>query len=136
MQNVWVGVKDRSNSVTTKVANGGKASFHHNIFNDGTDILVVVARFAKVHGRYPAIIRRLQQFLGCLIRFAGNKHFRTVTVVSVQVARNVKIDQVTLIELAIIGDAVTNHFIDGGTARIGESMVIERGRVGSSLKTT
>lgn len=133
MQNVWVGVKDRSNSVTTKVSDGRKASFHNNVFNDTTDILVVVARFAKLHGRYPAIICCLQQFLGSLIRFASNKHFRAVTVVAIQVARNVEIDQVAFIELAIIWNAMADYLIDRGTARFGKSVVVERGWVSTSL---
>jgi hypothetical protein len=54
-------------------------------------------------------------------------------VVAIQVARNVEIDQVAFIELAIIWNAMADYLIDRGTARFGKSVVVERGWVSTSL---
>src|SRR4030065_2818992 len=59
-----------------------------------------------------------------------NKHSARISVVAVLNYRDVNVDNVTIFQFFIAGDAVTDDMIDGRTYRLGESPVIQRGRDG------
>ena len=68
-------MKDGPDSMTTKVLDGGKASWHDMVLNNGTNILVIIAWPAKVHGRNPTIVGGLQQLFARLVGLSRDKHF-------------------------------------------------------------
>lgn len=43
---------------------------------------------------------------------------------------NINVENITVNENALVGDTVANDFVNGGTARLGEVVVVERRRVG------
>jgi hypothetical protein len=133
VQNIGIGVKGLTNSVTAKVAHRGKAPGHNVIFNNGSNILVVVAGLHKLTGRNPRVVRCLDQGLGLVVGFSCHEHFTTVSVKAVQVYGNVQIDNVSFLQGSIVGNAVTNHFVDGCAAGFGKAVIIQGRRIRSSL---
>jgi hypothetical protein len=133
VQNIGIGVKGLSNAVPAKVAHRGKAPGHNVIFNDRSNILVVVAGLHKVTGRNPRIVCGLEQGSGLFVGFSRHEHFTAVSVKTVEVYGNVQIDNISFLQSAIVGNAVTNHFVDAGTTRLGESVIVQGRRIRSSL---
>ena len=119
----------------TKVSNRGESPRHDVVFDNGANILVFVARPDEIHGRDPAIVGSLQQFLRRLVRFGvrGEKHFGTVAVVAIQVAGNVQINKVPFLERAIVGDAMADDFVDRCAAGFWETVVVQGRWICSSL---
>jgi hypothetical protein len=61
------------------------------------------------------------------------EHLAGVAMVSILDHGDINIDDVAVLEFFIIGDAVTNHLIYRGADRLGEAVVVERGRNGLLL---
>ena len=125
MQNIGSCVKDTSNSMSTKVFDCGEALLNNIIFNNCSNIFIIIAWGHKIHGRHPTIIGALNQFLGSLIRSSHHKHFRAITMVAIEITCNIKIDNISICQWSIIRNAMTNDFIDRGAARFWKSMIIE-----------
>ena len=115
MKNVGIGVKDAANAVSAKVLDGAESSLDDVILHDATNVLVIPPGLDNVHGRYPTIVRGLQQTLdgrvGRLLP-THHKHFGTIPVVPIQITGNVQVDNVALLQLAIVWNAVANHLVD------------------------
>jgi hypothetical protein len=114
MVNVWIGVKDASNAVSTKVSDRAETSGSDVVFNDASNVLVIIAGLAKVARGNPTIVGGLQQVPRGMVALAGHEHFRTISVVAIQITRDIEIDDIPVLQLAIIRNAVTNNFIDRG----------------------
>ena len=108
VENIGVGVKDRTDAVAAELLHRGEAPGDDVILDDGPDVLVVVSRLHELHGLDPAIVRGLDEVPTGLIGLAGHEHLRAVSVISVQVARDVDVDDVPLGQRAVVGDAVAD----------------------------
>jgi hypothetical protein len=133
VQNIGIGVKGLPDAVPAKVAHRGKAPGHNVILDDRSNILVVVAGLHKLTGRNPRVVRGLEQGSGLFVGFSRHEHFTAVSVKAIEVYGNVQIDNVSFLQGSIVGNAVTNHFVDGGAAGFGKAVVIQGRRVRSSL---
>ena len=107
---VGVGVKDRPDAVAAELLHRGEAAGDDVILDDGPDVLVVVAWFDEVHRLDPTIVRGLDEIPPGLIGLAGHEHLRTVSVIPVQVARDVDVDDIALGQFSVVGDAVANDW--------------------------
>ena len=119
--------------MSTKVANGRESLGRHVIFNNGSDIFIILTGLHKLTRLDPTIVRGLQQFLAGIVYVSGHKHFAAIPVVSIDVDGDIEIDDIAVLQGSIVGDAVTNDFVDAGTTTFGETVIVEGGRVGSAL---
>ena len=110
--------------MTTKIFNGSKSSLSNIIFNNPTNIFIISSRFHKIHSRDPTIVGYLNQLLTFIVGIAGNEHLGTIAVISIQIACDIKVDNVAFVEFTVVGYTVTDNFIDGGTARFGEAVIV------------
>mmetsp|Transcript_30471 Transcript_30471/g.89088 ORF Transcript_30471/g.89088 Transcript_30471/m.89088 type:complete len:252 (-) Transcript_30471:51-806(-) len=108
MKDVGIGMKDRTNSMSAEFLHRGKAPGGDVILNDGPNVLVIVVRLDELHRLDPAIVRGLDEIPSGLVGFARHEHFRAISVISVQVARNVDVDDVPLGQRTIVGDTVAD----------------------------
>jgi hypothetical protein len=125
VQNIGSGVKGLPDAVPAKVAHRGKAPGHNVIFNDRSNILVVVAGFHKLTGRDPRVVRGLEQGSTLFVGFSRDEHFTAVSVKAIQVYGNVEIDNVSFLQSAIVRNAVTNHFVDTRATRLRKAVIIQ-----------
>jgi hypothetical protein len=104
------------------------------IFNDSSNVLVIFAGFHELTGRDPRVVRRLHEVLSGIVQLAGDKHFAAIAVEAVQVDGNVQINNITVFQLAIIGNPVTDDFIHTRTATLRKAVVVEGGWIGAPLR--
>jgi hypothetical protein len=71
--------------------------------------------------------------LSSVVKLAGDKHFAAVAVEAVQVDGNVQIHNVTIFQLAIVGDTVANDFVHTRTTTFRKAVVVEGGWIGAPL---
>jgi hypothetical protein len=76
-----------------------------------------------------ALVRRLDQVVAHFVHLAHQKSLVQVAVIPFVVNRNVNVDNVAFEERAVVRDAMTNHLIHRGAARLWEINVVERRRV-------
>ena len=89
-----------------KLFDSGKSIRNNVILDDGPNILVIVTRLDEFHCLDPRIVRRLEKLLPCIVDLTTDEHFRAISVVSVQVDGNVKIDNISIQQLAIVRNLV------------------------------
>mmetsp|Transcript_7022 Transcript_7022/g.12256 ORF Transcript_7022/g.12256 Transcript_7022/m.12256 type:complete len:237 (-) Transcript_7022:288-998(-) len=134
MQNIGCCVENASYSMATKVSYGRKAQRYDVILNNGSQLLVIASRFDEFACLDPAIVRGLQQSFGFGIRIVPhNKHFTAIAMVAIQIHCDINIYDIALFKLSIVGDSMTNNFVDTCTTAFGESMIVERRRIGTSI---
>ena len=54
--------------------------------------------------------------------------------ITIQIASNIQIDKIAFLEGAIIGDTMTDNFVDRCTARLWKTVIIEGRRICASLR--
>lgn len=112
VQNVGVGVKGAADPVSAKVAHRRVALRRDVILNDAANVLIVVAGLDELTGFDPAIVRGLQQSFRFVVGGSSHKHFAAITVVAIQIDCNVNVDNVAILQFAIVRDSVADYFFD------------------------
>ena len=83
--------------MTAKVSDGGISLRYDIIFNNGSNILVILARFDKLTGLDPTIVSGLQQSFRIVIDFTSHKHFTAIAMIPIQIHRDVEIYNVAIL---------------------------------------
>src|SRR4029077_16052472 len=77
-------------------------------------------------------LRHLHETPPLVVDVADEKGGVAVAVHTVQVDGDVAVDDVTILQRAVVGDAVTDHLVDRGTQRLRETLVVQRAGVTAS----
>lgn len=108
VKDVGVGMEHRPDAMSAELLDGGKSLGDDVILNDRANVLVVVAGLDEIHRLDPAIVRGLEELPAGLVGLASHEHFGTISVISVEVARNVNVDDVTFFQFTIVGDSMAD----------------------------
>mmetsp|Transcript_14194 Transcript_14194/g.28313 ORF Transcript_14194/g.28313 Transcript_14194/m.28313 type:complete len:353 (+) Transcript_14194:391-1449(+) len=130
MQDVGTGVEDGADAVSAEVLDGGEAVADDPVFDDPPDVLVGPPRPDEVEGLDPAVVGGLDKPpVHGIQRLAHDEHLRAVPVVPVQVHRDVHVHDIAVLQRPVVGYAVADNLVDGGAARLGEAVVVQRARI-------
>mmetsp|Transcript_2815 Transcript_2815/g.4579 ORF Transcript_2815/g.4579 Transcript_2815/m.4579 type:complete len:390 (+) Transcript_2815:31-1200(+) len=134
VQDVGRRVKDLADPVAAEVGDRGVSVRLDVVLDDPTDTVVGLAWLAVGDGFLPAVVRDLDELLARLVDLAHHKRLGAVAVVPVVVARDVDVDDVAVLELVRVRYAVADDLVDGGAARLGKAVVVERAGVRVALQ--
>mmetsp|Transcript_1609 Transcript_1609/g.4066 ORF Transcript_1609/g.4066 Transcript_1609/m.4066 type:complete len:300 (+) Transcript_1609:226-1125(+) len=133
VQDVGCAVECFADPMATESCNAAVSERGDVIFNDGANAIEWLPRLAVVDRCLPAVVRCLDKSFAFLIHVSHQICLGAVAVVAPIIASDVDIDNVPILELVAVGDAMANHLIHRGAARLGEAVVVERTRVRSAL---
>mmetsp|Transcript_13677 Transcript_13677/g.35380 ORF Transcript_13677/g.35380 Transcript_13677/m.35380 type:complete len:289 (+) Transcript_13677:3-869(+) len=91
------------------------------------------ARLDRLHALHQALVGHFDEVLGLLVHVADDIRLVQVAVVALKVGGHVHVDDVPVLQLALVGDAVADDFVHGGAHGLWEVVVVERRRVGIAL---
>jgi hypothetical protein len=94
------------------------------LLNHVPDIPVQIPRFHNLNRLIQTLSRDPHKFLTSFVNVTNQVRFVQITVVSVHVDRDINIQNVTVLKLVAVGDAVTNDFVDGCAAGFGKVVVV------------
>mmetsp|Transcript_2424 Transcript_2424/g.5130 ORF Transcript_2424/g.5130 Transcript_2424/m.5130 type:complete len:296 (+) Transcript_2424:452-1339(+) len=131
MQNIRCRVKDAADPVSTKVPHGRKAKRDNVLLHNASQFLVISARLNKLTSFDPAVVCGLQEFLALFINVANDKHFTAITMIAIQIHRDIDIHNIPVLQYSIIWNSVTYDLVHTRTATLGKAVVVERRWVGT-----
>lgn len=128
MQNLWVFMEAGADAVTAVLADNGVVVAFGVLLDNRTDISQVYARFDQFNTQVHALLSHLAQTLGMGGDFTDEEHLAGIAVVTILNDGDVYIKDIALLEFFRSWDAVADHLVDRSADRLGEAVVIQRGR--------
>ena len=113
VQDLWLFMKNSANTVTTILAHDGVVVGFAMLLDDVANIAQRDTWFDDLYCLVQAFLRDTNQALGMIWSLADAKHLAGITVKAILDNGDIDIDDVTgFQDLAVVGDAVTNHVIN------------------------
>mmetsp|Transcript_33983 Transcript_33983/g.53046 ORF Transcript_33983/g.53046 Transcript_33983/m.53046 type:complete len:224 (+) Transcript_33983:1-672(+) len=136
MWHIRDGVEQTTDAVATIRPNDATFVGARHLLNGRSKISIQRPRFHQRQGGGQTIKRRFHDPSPIFIHVTNAKGFVKITVVSTQIVRrHVNVDDIPVLNFSIIRNTVTDHFVDGGTDRFWEIVVIQRGGITTSFQT-
>lgn len=146
MRNVWRAVEQIVNTVPAECSHNREPILLCVVFNDLSKVSVSHTGFSYINsysvytrcileaqvfphthlnGHLQTFTSSINQLAALFVNIANEIRFVQVSVVSVQVAGHIEIDNIAILQWSLIWDTVTNDFVDRCTARLGEVVIVQ-----------
>ena len=136
VRHVGDGVEQAANAVTAVRPDDATLLRFGRLFNDRSQVSVQGAGFDLFERVCQTVKGGFHQSSSVVIHVADAKGFVQVAVVATGVVDgNVQIDDIPVLNLPIVGNAVADHFVHGRADGFGKVVVIQRRRVHVALQT-
>src|SRR5450830_41005 len=128
VQDLRLFVEHLADAVAAELANHREAVLFSVLLDHFTDIAQAAAGFDDFNGLVHAFLGHLGQALGPDRHSADVEHAAGITVVAVFDDRDVDVQGVAVFQRLVARNPVADHVVDRGADRLGEALVVQRGR--------